>query len=106
MGVVDQRVYLTIDIATCVNHIEVCNTAFQGPGGDIELINVTFGHVLLGSRVTQAGVDQERTFDIDFLGHTSDQNAPLIINVVSSAYAVAVVARFVPIIFYNVRVGH
>ena len=59
MGVIDDGIDFTIDVTTGVNHVEIGQSAFEGPGGNIELIEVVLRRKLHRLLVTQAWVDQE-----------------------------------------------
>ena len=59
MGVIDERIHFTINVTTGVNHIEIGQSALEGPSRDIELIEVVLRHKLHRLLVTQAWVDQE-----------------------------------------------
>ena len=104
MGVVNEGIDFTIDVTTCVNHIEISQPAFEGPGSDIELIEVVLGHKFLSLFVTQTWVDQERTLNINFLRHVSQQATPLIVEIIARGDTEAVVLGFVPVILSKICV--
>ena len=59
MGVVNEGIDFTIDIATGIDNIQIGQSAFECPGSDVKLVEVVLGHKLLCLLVTQTWVDQE-----------------------------------------------
>ena len=59
MGVVNEGIDFTIDIATGIDNIQIGQSTFECPGSDVKLVKVVLGHKLLSLLVTQTWVDQE-----------------------------------------------
>ena len=106
MGVVDNTLYVTIQVTAGVYDIQVANTAIKGPGGKSEFIFV----VILGKSggrllPAEAGIDQEYAIYVQFLVGVLNQNVPIVIDFKSQGGAPAAIGCFIPVVLYQIIVS-